>query len=384
MAIDQEIKTVLITEIMSPYRIPVFNEIARRPKIKFTVFFLAETEPERFWRVEKEKIKFNYEVLPSFRISLPDRLPVFLNPSIASSLKKEDPDVVICGGYHHPSSFLALRYARKHRKRFLLWCESHSQSVRLNGPPFSWYRNYFMRSCDGFLVPGEKSLDFIKSFAVNGRGIWVAPNSVDNEFFSSRARPYRLRADEEKRRCGFPSKIILYVGRLIDSKGVQTLLEAVENIPSALDVGVILVGEGKDKKKYLEYCRSHRLKNVFFEGFKQQDELPLYYGVADLIVLPSFREEWGLVLNEAAAGGLPLIGTEVSGAAYDLIEDGKTGFLIPPRNSEVLKNKILQLLENARLKESMGLHAKEKADQYSPSRSAEGFLAAILAEGVKT
>ena len=382
MAANQKTKVVLITEIVSPYRIPVFNEIAKNPEIDLKVFFLAETEPERLWRVETEKIRFPYKMIPGYRIPLPGRFPVFLNPSLGIALKEEDPEVVICGGYHHPSSLLALRYARKHRKRILLWCESHDQSIHLNAPPFSWYRNYFIRSCNGFLVPGKKSSDFIKSFGVNGRGIWQAPNAVDNDFFSSKAREYRLRADEEKERRGLPSKIILYVGRLVDSKGIGTLLEAFKGISNAPDIGIILVGEGKDKIKYLNYCRKHRLKNVFFEGFKQQEELPLYYGIADLLVLPSYQEEWGLVLNEAAASGLPLIATNVSGGAHDLIEEEKNGFLVPPGDADLLGQKILILLNHPQLKASMGECSRRKVEQFSPARCAEGFANAIF-EGRK-
>lgn len=379
MAADQKTKVVLITEIISPYRIPVFNEIAKNPEIDLTVFFLAETEPDRSWRVEKEKIRFRYEVLPGIRIPLRGRFPVFFNPGIVSRLKVNDPDVVISGGYHHPSCLLALSYARRHGKQFLLWCESHAESIREKYFPFNLYRNRFIRACDGFIVPGRKSLDFIQSFGINGRKGWIAPNAVDNNFFSNEVQASREKAEANKKKRGFPSKIILYVGRLVDSKGIPVLLKAFQAISNRWnDVGLVLVGEGRDKKKYMGFCKQHRLENVFFEGFKQQEELFFYYGLADLFVLPSLREEWGLVLNEAAASGLPLISTDVTGGAYDLIDEGKNGFRVPAGDVDLLQQRILTILNNPQLKSDMGEYSRRKSEQFSPARCAEGFANAIL------
>ena len=368
-----------MTEVISPYRIPVLNEICKSEAIQFKVFFLAETVPERLWRVEKEKIQFNYTVLPGLRIPLPKQFPIFFNHTITKALKDEAPDIVICGGYHHPSCFLALRYAKRYGKRVLLWSESHEDSVRLKGFPFDWYRNRFIHSCDGFLIPGRKSFDFIQSFGINGKKVWTAPNAVNNEFFSTRSKLARSHAEANRIKKGFPRKVILYVGRLIDVKGIPILLKAFNDISKSIEeVGLVLVGEGRDRRKYEGFCKKQGLCNVFFEGFKQQEDLPFYYGLADVFVLPSLQEEWGLVLNEAAASGLPLIGTTVSGAAFDLIEDGKNGYCVPAGDAESLKTRIIQILTDSQLKIAMGRLSASKSQEFSPSRCAKGFFQAIL------
>lgn len=378
-------KVILLTEVISPYRIPVFNEIARYTQIEFKVFFLAETVSGRLWNVEREKIHFEYRVLKGFKIPLPNRFPIFFNPGIGSILRKENPDLIICGGYHHPSFLAALYYAKKYQKRFVLWCESHAQSVRLRNPLADFYRKQFIGASDGFVVPGRKSFDFIRRFETNGKGIWTAPNAVNNELFSRSGNPTDSR---------FPSMVILYVGRLVDSKGILVLLRAFQEIskaPSPLPlpqggegkcegIGLILVGEGKDRAKYETFCRKQGLTNVFFEGFKQQDELAFYYGAADLFVLPSIQEEWGLVLNEAAASGLPLIATEASGAAFDLIDEGHNGFRIPTGDAPALRDSILKILSNLQLKKSMGEYSRKKAGSFSPKKCAAGFVEAILSE----
>ena len=106
--------------------------------------------------------------------------------------------------------------------------------------------------------------------------------------------------------------------------------------------------------------------------------MSLYYGLADLFVLPSIREEWGLVLNEAAASGLPLIATETTGAAFDLIDEGKNGFCVPGGDHEALRNAILKVFGNSELRKSMGEYSRKKVEGFSPEKCAEGFIRAIL------
>ena len=371
-------RAVVVTEVISPYRIPLFNEIAKCEEIRFQVFFLAETVRGRLWRTPKEEIRFAHRVFSGIPMSLPNRFPIFYNPLLGSALKREDPDVVISGGYHHLSSLVALHYARKYGKRFVLWCESHERSIGLKAFPFNLYRRYFVHSSQGFLVPGKKSFDFIQSFGTNGKNIWVAPNAVDNVFFMREAERLRSQMDPRRRDPRFSSHVILYVGRIVESKGILVLLEAFRDLSKRMKASLVLVGEGQDRAKYSKLCAQNGLKNVFFEGFKQREELPFYYGLASLLVLPSHRDEWGLVLNEAAASGLPLVATEGSGAAFDLIEEGKNGFRIPVGDSRALKERMVQILSNPGLQKSMGAYSEKKARAFSPQRCAAGFIRAIL------
>ena len=378
MAADPRIKTVLLTEIISPYRIPVFNEIAAYPTIDLKVVFFAETERERSWRVPVEKIRFPYEVLPGVAIPLPDRFPVFFNPGLTAALKREAPGVLICGGYHHPSSLAALWYANAARIPFILWCESHLQSARLRGPLFDWYRRRFVRRSQGFIVPGTKSREYLLSLAADDARIWTAPNAVDNPAFSREVNPA---AEQARWRGRFSKNVILYVGRLVESKGLRALLQAVEQLSKSTEVQLILVGEGVARSRYESFCASRGLSNVFFEGFKQQEDLSFYYSMADIFVLPSLREEWGLVLNEAAAAGLPLIGSEAAGASRDLIEEGENGFRVPPGDARVLAERLSVILGDPTLKEKMGQRSRQIAQRFSPAECAAGFLRAL--QGVK-
>ena len=123
-------KLVILTEIIAPYRIPVFNVLARRPGLDLHVIFLAETdETVRQWRVYKDEICFSHQILPSWRWRA-GRTSILINRGLWSALNKVSPQVIICGGYNYPASWEALLWARRRRVPFVLWSESNSQDAR--------------------------------------------------------------------------------------------------------------------------------------------------------------------------------------------------------------------------------------------------------------
>src|SRR5437667_9332675 len=123
-------RLVIITEIISPYRIPLFNALAQEPAIDPHVIFLSETDPGlRQWCVYKEEIKFSYEVLPSWRRRI-GKYNALLNRGVGGALRRASPDVIVCGGYSYVASWQALRWARARKVPFLLWSESALQDGR--------------------------------------------------------------------------------------------------------------------------------------------------------------------------------------------------------------------------------------------------------------
>ena len=100
-------KLVILTEIIAPYRIPVFNALAHRPEIDLHVVFLSENDPSlRQWRIYKDEIRFQYEVLPSWRQRL-GRYNILLNRGVQSTLNRIKPEVILCGGYNYLASWTA-------------------------------------------------------------------------------------------------------------------------------------------------------------------------------------------------------------------------------------------------------------------------------------
>lgn len=371
-------KIIIITETISPYRIPVFNEIAQSLKDRFMVLFLGETEKRRQWMIYKEKIKFRYEVLPGFLLQKKDSAPHFFNPTVFYKLMKYSPDIIIVGGYHHFAYFLAMLYARLFRRKIILWCESNRYEKRANYPWNQAYKRWFVRNSTGHIVPGRASFEYILSQGAVKDKIWIAPNAVDNEYFTRAGDTYRETKEIFKQSKGYPNKLILYVGHLIEEKGIRDLLKAFQILSyEYTDLGLLLIGSGKENGYYKNFCKTNNLRNVFFAGFIYQEDLPIYYAVSDVFVLTTYSDAWGLVLNEAMASKLPVISSDASGAAYDLIEPGVNGYIFKKGDIEQLSGYLREILKDERKRMGMGEESLNIIQNYSPLRCAQGFIQAI-------
>jgi glycosyltransferase involved in cell wall biosynthesis len=366
-------RIILLTETISPYRIPVFNELAQALGEQFLVLFLGETEKRRKWRVYREKIKFYFEVLPNLLLQKKGANPYFFNPTIIFRLMKHSPDIIISSGYYQPSSLIALCYAKFFQKRFILWCESNEYDQRYRNPLKEAYKCWFIKNCMGYIVPGKASLEYLLLLGADAEKIGVAPNAVDNDYFSSACDKYRENKKIFKEMKGYPDKIILYVGRLVDRKGIPDLLKAFKRISYRQpDLGLLIIGSGEEEERYREFCKINNLKDVFFTGFVHQEELPAYYAIADVFVLPTHSEPWGLVLNEAMACKLPVICSNAAGAAHDLIINGENGYTYEKGNIDELVMALEKVLNSDQ--RSIGLRSYGIIQNFSPQRCAFGFL----------
>src|SRR5450631_1495673 len=113
-------RLVILTEIISPYRIPLFNALAQHAEVDLHVVFLAETDPKlRQWQIYKEEIHFSYQILSSWRKRV-SKYNALLNRGVGHALAEAVPDVILCGGYNYVASWQALFWARIHRVPFFL------------------------------------------------------------------------------------------------------------------------------------------------------------------------------------------------------------------------------------------------------------------------
>ena len=145
-------RLVILSEIIAPYRIPVFNALARHPEIDLHVIFLAESDPGlREWRVYKDEIQFSYQVLPSWRQRVAGH-KLLLNRGMKEALREANPDAILCGGYNYPAAWQALRWAGKNRVPFMAWIESTEEDFRRRKPAIEFLKKRFMTACSAFVA----------------------------------------------------------------------------------------------------------------------------------------------------------------------------------------------------------------------------------------
>jgi len=341
------VRLALLTEIPAPYRIPLFNALAERVELR--VLFLSRRDPRRgFYELHANEWRFDHRFLPGPQLRRAGRWFV-LNRRVLGELRGFRPDAVAVGGWNQPAFWVALAYCRARRIPLLVWIESTARDARSEARPLALARKAMVHGASGAFVPGSASAEYARELGVER--VEIAPNAVDASIFE------RAAVDRSSREtCTF-----LYAGRLDPEKGLDTLLEAFRDVPGEL----VLVGSGSDEGR----LRSLAPKRVRFEGPKDRDELVGYYADADVFVLPSHSEPWGMVLNEAAAAGLPLVATEGVGAAHDLADER-----VPVGDVAALREALIRLAGDPALRARAGARSRERVQAFTPTAWAEGVV----------
>jgi glycosyltransferase involved in cell wall biosynthesis len=373
-------KLVVLTEIISPYRIPVFNCLARIEGIDLHVIFLAENDPEtRSWLVYKNEIQFSYEVLHSYRVNC-GRYKLLFNRGVCNVLSRTAPDVIVCGGYNYVASWQSLSWARRNGIPFLLWSESHARDRRRNNRFIERLKTHFIRRCSAFIVPGKAASHYLTAFHIARERIFVAPNAVDNDLFGQIARGVREQAAIERLQLGLPQRFFIFVGRLVIEKGVFDLLSAYRRLDPgiACTVGLVFVGDGPARTELEKAARDIAAGSIQFRGFVQREMLARYYALSDALVFPTHTDTWGLVVNEAMACGLPVVCADVAGCAADLIKEGWNGRVIRANDINQLTCVLEELITQRQSLAAMGENSRKRILDYSPEACAEGIATAAL------
>ncbi len=221
-------------------------------------------------------------------------------------------------------------------------------------------------------------------YGADASKVSVVPCGVDLDLF----RP--IPPDEARRALGLAARrrVILFVGRIEPLKGIETLLRAIALIAPEIphwreDLSVIIVGGAPGagvEQTNAELLRLQKLGAelgieglVTFQGAHDQDTLVYYYSAAEMLVMPSHYESFGMVALEAMACGTPVVASKVGGLAFS-VQDGETGFLVPGGDPAALATRILLLLTDDQLRWRLGQQAARWARRYAWSAVAEQVL----------
>ena len=234
-------KVTLIHNIISPYRVPLFEGLSEHPSIDLFVYFCAKTHKERKWDI-LESDRYKYEILSGITLEI-FGIKYHINPSIISKLIKGKYDVVIIGGNTDFTTQAAFIISKLLKTPTILWSEGIESAQSLLGKVISPLTKYIVRNVDAVVVAGTMSRDFNIKNGARQEKIFIAPNIVDNEMFIKQSLKSKKEKERFKQELNIQNKkIIMFVVQLIKRKGVEYLLKAYKNIKNYYDdVGLVVI-----------------------------------------------------------------------------------------------------------------------------------------------
>jgi len=340
---------------------------------------LSETDPSlRQWRVYKDEVKFSYEVLPAWRRRL-GRYNLLLNRGLGAALRKAAPEAVVCGGYSYLASWQAALWARRNAIPFLLWSESTAQDIRARHVPVESMKRLFQRWCRAFVAAGTASRAYLLALGAQEKSVFIAPNAVDVRFYAERAGKARMNANQICAEHALPSRYFLYVGRLVEEKGVFDLLAAYARLDenTRSQIGLVFVGDGPVRADLAHRASRIGAGIVKLCGWVHRERISEFYALGEALILPTYSDTWGLVVNEAMACSLPIIASDAAGCVPDLVLAGKNGFRFRPRDVEGLSLAMQSFCSQPGLAALMGARSFEIVQAYTPESCAAGLMEAV-------
>jgi len=377
------------------YQVPLLRRLAAHPELELTVYYMDDAGARRYLDPEFGVAVqwdlplldgYTWHVLRGNRSPVPgaDHFLRYVHPSVVRVLRAERYDALIVHGYAHATEWLAFLGAWASRTPVFL--RGESTLVRRRA---WWIRaakrlvlGAVLRRVRGALAIGARNREFYRAYGVPEDRIFFVPYAVDNEYFMAEADRLRGHRAALRARFGAPAElpVVLFSGKLIPKKRPLDLLQAVDRIASDTPAVLVFLGEGGERGRLEAEVSRRGLRHVVITGFVNQGEVSQYYAAADVLVLPSGHEPWGLVLNEAMCFGLPVVGSDVVGAAPDLIRPDN-GAVYPVGNVDALARELRALLRDPLRRAAMGARSREIVSGYSYDADARGILDALRSVG---
>lgn len=308
----------------------------------------------------------------------------FINVGIFRVFQQRQIDVALITSWSYLSDWLVVLAAIWTRTPLWLRCENPLNQERFKARWKRWLKRIILARLlfprvSAFLSIGEENRKFLLAYGAPATKIFSTPYAVDNERFIAEAQRLQPKRAELRRAIGLNENdvAILFVGKLIQKKRPLDLLRAYESVESGRKA-LVFVGDGNLRASLEQFVAKHKLPNAHFVGFKNQTELPPYYALADLLVLPSGAgETWGLVINEAMCFRLPVIVSDVVGCGLDLVHQNENGFITPLGDQQALATAITILINDSAKRAQFGAKSFELIQHYSYEADINGVTSAL-------
>ena len=368
-------RVALLTNFVAPYRVPLFEALRNRVG-QLRVFASTPVEPNRTWKSYRGGLDVTIQRTITLRKRWRDAAGftdvgyVHLPYDTLAQLRRFRPDAIISSELGLRTALAAFYKRLYGNVRLVVWAtvSEHTESDR--GFLRSLIRPRLLRYADAVLVNGASGARYVTKLGVPHERVTLAPYTTDVAAFQS-ARHVAAAS---------PMIRLLFAGMFVERKGLLPFLSALRRWADAhpdCPVQFTIAGDGPLRPRLEAFDAGAHL-NVRILGAVDYQRLPDLYASADIFVLPTLADEWGVVVNEAMAAGLPVLGSRHSQAVEELVADDETGWTFTPENEDT----ILQALDRALpttadVRQHMGTRARQRVLELTPDRVADQIATAL-------
>lgn len=374
---------IVHNQLWAHYKAIIFNElqtkIAPHNAAELLVVQIAMVEKSRvdLGNIDLSEHQYPYELLHRGtleEVSLGQRIKGIMKAIIAFK-----PDVVNITGYYDIASWVVLLYCKLIGISTVLSNESTAEDHTRSGIK-EFIKKVIVRSFDGYFNFGTLSKNYLISLGGKPERMLVNRNCVDNKTLKSKYDTAIVHRKEQQKALHLKPHNFIFVGRLIDFKNLFQLLDAFQACEAADKDGwgLIILGDGALKSELEKYIIYHKIDKVHFFKGVSWEQVPTYLALSDVLILPSYSEPWGLVVNEAMACGMPVAVSNKCGCAVDLVKEAVNGYTFNPENRREISSVLDKFINNSSIIPSMGKASEVIISEYSPEQVAkemfEGYL----------
>ena len=385
-------RLLIVAPHVVQYSSPLFREMAHDPRLDLLVSYCSmqgvESGVDPGFGVE---VSWDTPLLERYpwtsvrnRAWRPgsDHFGGLFNPGLWPLIRDGRFNAVLICGYYFASAWIAVAAAKFYGVPVIFVSDSHSlQSWRTQSAWRLWLKKRLLRRifalAKAVIVSSSGGVEYLKSLGYPANRVVLAPTAVSNDWWKQQAATVNREGVRKAWSIPAAASVALFCAKLQPWKGSVDLLEAFAraNVENSY---LVYAGDGPSRsdleKRASELGVADRVR---FLGFLNQSQLPSAYRAADLFVLPSLFEPFGLVVNEAMLCGLPVIVSDRVGAKFDLVRPNETGKVFPAGDIDALAAILREILADPVWRKQMGTNAARRMETWSPREYVEGFARAV-------
>ena len=326
---------------IAPYRIDFSNALCRHFDTNICLFYRKFIQSDY---IDSEFVNKRLTFMPDYREDFRGLNTLSLNNAVKESITNNNPDIVLTMEYGITTLLAVLYRFFLHKNYKIVSMVDESYDMAIGKSHFTWRhklaKKVLLPYIDDVIVVNNRVKDYYQHNF--GKGIYFPIITDDKVAVQRQKDALSISQKYVEKYHLIGKKVILYVGRLISLKNIDTIIKTfnVEKDPNRL---LVIVGDGEEKEHLKNICMGRT--DVIFTGALHGDALYAWYNIAQLFVLPSNIEPFGAVVNEALQGGCKCLVSNVAGSCC-LIEEGKNGYTLPPNETEKWERGITKILNS--------------------------------------